>query len=265
LDHCDKIVGLYGNRIARYSGLFGGEFFRYFNPTSGMSNEGSLVDFLLTTTDIYRAPVKPVCDIMNISLSDLRSSIHHHISQYPEVSVYKKYLHFFFEKNYMWAGAGEDRDRIFFWNTTPFYTQSIYQYALSIEENTKGTLFFRDFLYALDPRLCTVRSTSTGGNLNNRAYLRAMDMPESAVRNPRIRKLAAALRLDNRSEDIANKADLTNLLTGYIDKHGSLLSGYFTMEPVRDSLNDARTKDSFLHRLITLSMYIKENAPPSKN
>lgn len=259
LDYCDKVLELYGDKMVKYSGMYGGEFFRYFNPTSGINSDESLVRFLLSTTDIYRAPVEPVCSIMNVSLSDLENSIHYHISQYPERSVYKKYLHFFFEKNYMWTGAGEDRDKYLFWHTTPFCTHSIYEYALSIDENVKGTLFFRDFLYALDPRLCAVRSTSTGGNLNNRSYLRIMDMPESTVRNPRIRKLAAALKMDHRSKDNENKADLTNLLAGYIDKHNGLLSDYFRIQDLRDSLNDRNTKDSFLHRLLTLSIYINQS------
>ena len=259
LDYCDKVLELYGDKMVKYSGMYGGEFFRYFNPTSGINSDESLVRFLLSTTDIYRAPVEPVCSIMNVPLSDLENSIHYHISQYPERSVYKKYLHFFFEKNYMWTGAGEDRDKYLFWHTTPFCTHSIYEYALSIDENVKGTLFFRDFLYALDPRLCAVRSTSTGGNLNNRSYLRIMDMPESTVRNPRIRKLAAALKMDHRSKDNENKADLTNLLAGYIDKHNGLLSDYFRIQDLRDSLNDRNTKDSFLHRLLTLSIYINQS------
>ena len=259
LDYCDKVLELYGDKMVKYSGMYGGEFFRYFNPTSGINSDESLVRFLLSTTDIYRAPVEPVCSIMNVSLSDLENSIHYHISQYPERSVYKKYLHFFFEKNYMWTGAGEDRDKYLFWHTTPFCTHSIYEYALSIDENVKGTLFFRDFLYALDPRLCAVRSTSTGGNLNNRSYLRIMDMPESTVRNPRIRKLAAALKMDHRSKDNENKADLTNLLAGYIDKHNGLLSDYFRIQDLRDSLNDRNTRDSFLHRLLTLSIYINQS------
>ena len=259
LDYCDKVLELYGDKMVKYSGMYGGEFFRYFNPTSGINSDESLVRFLLSTTDIYRAPVEPVCSIMNVPLSDLENSIHYHISQYPERSVYKKYLHFFFEKNYMWTGAGEDRDKYLFWHTTPFCTHSIYEYALSIDENVKGTLFFRDFLYALDPRLCAVRSTSTGGNLNNRSYLRIMDMPESTVRNPRIRKLAAALKMDHRSKDNENKADLTNLLAGYIDKHNGLLSDYFRIQDLRDSLNDRNTRDSFLHRLLTLSIYINQS------
>ena len=128
-----------GSNITIFTGLYGGEIFRYFNITEGLTSVMSLSKFLMKTPDKYRYSVMNTCRMLSVSEEELLQNLDKHISFYPEGDIYKRYCHFKFEKDYRWAGEGEDRTRFFAWEVTPYYSHDFFNYAMSIDENRKNT------------------------------------------------------------------------------------------------------------------------------
>jgi asparagine synthase (glutamine-hydrolysing) len=172
-----------------YTGLYGGEMFRYLNITSGLSSDDDLVKFLLTTPDKYRFDTEKVCAMLRISEEDMRQHLQNHISTYPEKDPYSKYCRFKFEKDFRLAIPGEDKFRLLNWTVTPFYSKEFFETAYKIDEGKKGTLFFRNFLYALDPKTCSVDYYNYRMNLSSPLRLHMLEIAERAVRHPHIRRL----------------------------------------------------------------------------
>ncbi len=141
VDISEQIYEQEGNNIALYTGLYGGEMTRYLNITSGLSSDKDLVNFLMTTPDIFRHPVKNACKVLNISKKEIFDHLMKYISSYNEVDVYSKYIHFKFEKDYKWAGEGEDRSRLFVWIITPYFSKDLFEYTYSIDEKKKKFFF----------------------------------------------------------------------------------------------------------------------------
>jgi asparagine synthase (glutamine-hydrolysing) len=157
LDLYDQIAQIYGNNAILFTGVYGGELFRYLNVTSGLHSDDDLVDFLLSTLDKYRYAPEKVCTMLQLDKADIKEHLKDHVSTYNEADVFKKYIHFKFKKDYKYRSEIEDLDRLFFWTTTPFYSPPFFDYAYKIAEHKKDTLFFRNFLHELDARTCNVK------------------------------------------------------------------------------------------------------------
>ncbi len=248
-----------GSDIVHYTGLYGGELCRYLNVTSGFGSDDDLAQFLLTTPDQYGYAHQKVCAMLQASKDEIQEHIREHIAAYPEKDLYAKYLHFKFEKDYKWAGLGEDRNRFFFWTVTPFYSRDFFWTAYTIDERKKDTLFFRDFLYSLDPRTCAVGYYNTGMSLKNPLTLYIYRFAEKGVRTPWIRQLGwqalhfkekfgVSKRFNPKKEEI--RAFALNLL-----ERSSLIQRYFSLAATRNVIRTEEELDK-LERILTLFIYM---------
>ncbi len=248
-----------GSDIVYYTGLYGGELLRYLNVTSGLGSDEDLVQFLLTTPDQYRYAHEKVCAMLQISEDEIRQHLRAHIATYPEKDPYTKYIHFKFEMDYKWAGPGEDRNRLFFWTITPFYSRGFFSTAYAIDEHKKNTLFFRNFLYSLDPRTCIVDYYNTKMPLTNPLRLRIYGLAEKAVRNPWIRWLgwqavhfkkqfSTPKRPDSEKEKMRTMA--LDLL-----EESVRIKEYFSIPATRDVIRAEEDRGK-LQRILTLFIYI---------
>ncbi len=269
VDISEQIYEQEGNNIAFYTGLYGGEITRYLNITSGLSSDKDLVDFLITTPDKYRHSIKNVCNILKISKKVIFNHLLSHISSYSEVDVYSKYLHFKFEKDYKWAGEGEDRSRLFYWIITPYFSKKFFEYAYSIDERKKHTKLFRDFLFSLDPRTCSVNyfNNNLGLNkkfmlkLNNKFMLKLNNIAENLVRNVRIRKLASfmlkLIKIWSNRRLVSPKMAKLKLFSIELISKSNILKDYFSIEDTK-RLIEKEKNISVITRILTLFLYMNE-------
>ena len=261
LDNSEQISEQEGNNVAFYTWLYGGEMTRYLNITSGLSSDKDLVDFLMTTPDKYRHPIKNTCIILKISKKEIYNQLLGYISSYSEKDVYSKYLHFKFERDYKWAGEGEDRNRFFYWTITPYYSKGFFEYAYSMDERKKNTKFFRDFLFSLDPRTCSVNYFNNDLDLNNKFMLKLNNLAENLVRNVKIRKLASfAFKLKKLLSDrgeVNLKMEKLKLFSIKLISKSNILKDYFSIgETIR--LIEKEKNISVITRILTLFLYMKE-------
>lgn len=248
-----------GTDVVYYTGLYGGELLRYLNVTSGLDSDDDLVQFILTTPDQYRYDHEKVCAMLQIPDDEMRQHLRAHIATYPERDPYDRYIHFKFEKDYKWAGPGEDRNRLFFWTITPFYSRGFFSTACAIDEHKKNTLFFRNFLYSLDPRTCMVDYYNTGMPLASPLRLRTYGFAEKAVRNPWIRRLGwQAVRLKKRFSTPGGpdpgKEAVRAMALDLLDKSDQIKE-YFSL-PATEDLIRAEEDTNKLRRILTLFIYM---------
>lgn len=248
-----------GYDVVYYTGLYGGELMRYLNVTSGLGSDDDLAQFLLTTPDQYRYAHAKVCAMLQFPEDEIQQHLRAHIATYPERSPYDKYLHFKFEKDYKWAGPGEDRNRLFFWTITPFYSRGFFNTAYAIDEKKKNTLFFRNFLYSLDPRTCMVEYYNTGMPLTSPLRLRIYGLGEKAVRNPLVRRLGwQALNLKKRfsapKRPDPEREKVRAMALDLLDK-SDRVKEYFSVAPTKDVIC-AEEDTNKLARILTLFIYM---------
>lgn len=255
----EQVAQREGSDSVIYTGLYGGEMFRYLNVTSGLDSDDHLVDFLLATPDAYRYENKKVCAMLRISEDDMRRHLKKHISGYPEKDPYQKYVHFKFEKDYKLANMGEDKFRLLNWTVTPFYARDFFKKACKIEEGEKDTLFFRDFLFALDPKTCTVDYYNIGIPLSSPLRLRMLRIAEKAVRRPRVRQLTwQAMKLKRNFappqelEPVVEQ--LRTMAVDLLETMGSL-DEYISRAELKKNIH-AETDPDKLLRMVTLIVYM---------
>jgi asparagine synthase (glutamine-hydrolysing) len=248
-----------GSDVVYYTGLYGGELLRYLNVTSGLGSDDDLVQFLLTTPDQYRYAHEKVCAMLQIPEDEMQQHLRAHIATYPEKDPYTKYIHFKFEKDYKWAGPGEDRNRLFFWTITPFYSRGFFNTAYAIDEHEKNTFFFRNFLYALDPRTCIVGNYNTGMPLMNPLRLRIYGLAEKAVRNPWIRRLGSQAVHFKKGLGTPQRPDpeREKMRTMALDllEESDLIKEYFSLPATGDVIR-AEGDTNKLQRILTLFIYM---------
>jgi len=214
----------------------------------------------MTTPDKYRHSVKNICNILDITKKEIFNHLLKHIRSYSEVDVYSKYLHFKFEKDYKWAGEGEDRSRLFSWIITPFYSKEFFEYTYSIDERKKNTKLFRDFLFSLDPRTCSVNYFNNNLNLNNKLTLKLNNIAEKLVRNVKIRKLINfLLNLKNNLLSlrrlVSPEMQKLKLLSIELILESNIINDYFSIEDT-NCLIEKEKKVSVIIRMLTLFMYM---------
>lgn len=240
-----------------YAGLYGGELLRYLNVTSGLSSDNDLVQFLLNTPDQYRYDPEKICAMTQFSKDEIEQHLMSHVATYSENNPYSKYIHFKFEKDYKWAGIGEDRNRLFFWTVAPFYSRSFFKTSYTIEERKKDTLLFRNFLYSLDPRTCDIAYYNIGMQLNNPLKLRIYSIMERAVRRPKVRRLARRIMQIKKKPALPQTIQRGNEIRSWalelLDK-SEHVKIYFSSET--KAVITSETDSNMLERILTLFIYI---------
>ena len=154
--HLENLAAQFGRDSIYFTGIFGGEITRCSHLTSGLRSPEDLAAYLLYGEDAYKYSPEQVARLLGREEKLIGQHVKERVEEFAERDVYKKYLRFRHEYNIRYAGEGEDRNRFYFWTISPYYSYRYFSYAMSIPENRKDLRLFRDMLFAIDPRLCSV-------------------------------------------------------------------------------------------------------------
>jgi asparagine synthase (glutamine-hydrolysing) len=104
-----------------------------------------------------------------VSQLDIVGALEERLRSYPEDALEDKHVHFvLFERAFKWLFEGEDRNRNFFWSTTPFYAHEPFVLAMKVPGRFKANyLFYRRFMETLNADLLDVESTTVGRSLRS--------------------------------------------------------------------------------------------------
>jgi asparagine synthase (glutamine-hydrolysing) len=72
------------------------------------------------------------------------------------------------ERALKWQSEGEDRNRCYFWSTTPFSGTHFFNYAMGCPDEQKSQFgLYREFLQALSPAAAAVEYAGRGGSVTS--------------------------------------------------------------------------------------------------
>ncbi|MFW6347850.1 MAG: hypothetical protein ACOC2C_04475, partial [Cyclonatronaceae bacterium] len=165
---------VYGAHSFNFTGDGGDKMLVDLSPLYPIHTEDELVDYILKYNTRYH-DVRKVCDIFNLPIGSLKEQIREIITGYPEKSIHNKYVHFIiYERAFKWLYEGEDRNRAYFWSTSPFYSVHFFKLAMQVSSRKKASYkLYRNFLFAISPGVARLKNANWNRrlNLNNIVYV----------------------------------------------------------------------------------------------
>jgi len=129
-----------------------------------------------------------VAQITGLSVDAIRRSVRDRLRLYPETDPASKYVHFLvYERGVNFLFEGEDRNRFFFWSTTPFYSIDFFRYAMNCppEQKTRYNLY-RSFLTELAPAAAALTHPDYGVPVASTRHEAAAFVDDLLSRYPRV-------------------------------------------------------------------------------
>ena len=150
LDFFIQIRHNFGNKVVYYTGD-GGKILKPLAPVEKIESIDELVDMIfIEHSNVFK--INEIAKLIDVNEEEIKKDIKHILLDYPENDLIQKYIHFIiFERTYKWAFEGEDRNRFFFWSTSPFFSTPFFKYAISIPDNYKKNFkLYKMFLESLN-------------------------------------------------------------------------------------------------------------------
>ncbi len=167
----------YGFRVIHFTGDGGDQCLPALRPPIPMTHLKGLADYVIQDNFLggRRLGLGLSAALTGFTPRDLRESLAAHLAAFPEKSLEGKWLHFQFYgiivKIYFEA---EDRNRCYFWSTSPFYSVPFYSDAIQCPQGQKSRFnLYRHFLAKLAPALGGIEYSGYHGPLGSaRFYLK---------------------------------------------------------------------------------------------
>jgi len=152
--------------IILFTGDGGDKILRDITPHKNVSSLRSLVDYLIYNNAVF--PLEIVSDLTNINKKDIYDILYSLLQSYPEKKISSKYIHFLIkERAFKWLFEGEDRNRFFFWSTTPFYSLPLFKYSMSIDHKIKSNFqLYKKLIQCLNPSADKIAYTNWKANIS---------------------------------------------------------------------------------------------------
>lgn len=163
--YCHKVLNAYGGSITFFTGDGGDKVFPDLSDGISFDDNQKLLDHILKEHSEFS-----LCDaafLAGVPESDLRNQFLRIVDELPGNQSKLKYEQFILRgrmKRYIFEG--EDRNRAYYWSTTPFLSKPFFSLMMSIDRNIKANSeFYRSFVARLDPAIGLIRSEkySAGG------------------------------------------------------------------------------------------------------
>ena len=161
LDFFVKIKRKFGSKVVYYTGDGGDKALPSLRSRKEIKSMNELINVIINEhTSAFE--INEVITLLNISIEQIRKEIMNILLNYPENDLNQKYVHFvIFERAYKWLFEGEDRNRFYFWSTSPYWSPRFFDYAMTIPDSCKEHLnLYRMFLERLDKNCLKIRDAS---------------------------------------------------------------------------------------------------------
>jgi asparagine synthase (glutamine-hydrolysing) len=139
-------------------------------PARRFTGPRDLVDHVIIEN--HRLPLDDVASLTGIAAGDLVADLERHVLAYPENDCRQKYVHFrVCERAFNWHGEAEDRNRCYFWTTSPFYGSRFFRAAMGCPDEQKARYgLYRDFLHRLSPAAAGIPHAGLGVAISSRSF-----------------------------------------------------------------------------------------------
>ncbi|MCK5269289.1 MAG: hypothetical protein KAJ46_00835 [Sedimentisphaerales bacterium] len=164
LQYLDWIKQQYGSNINYFTGNGGDNILPDIGIIRKLRSADDLVEHIIRKN--HHIPIEVVADLTQISEQEIRKHLKDYVMRYPEKQWDRKYVHFrIYEESFKRFFEGVDRHKLFFWNTSPFWSVRFFQYAMNCPDSQKShRLLYTKFLNLLNSsvvRISYARNNTT--------------------------------------------------------------------------------------------------------
>jgi asparagine synthase (glutamine-hydrolysing) len=170
LGFLDQVRRSWGSDVIFFSGEIGDRVLPDRRPPSNIGSLAETTDFLLGKEQKYS--LDTVASLTGLKATDIVDELQDHISSYPEQDWVQKYVHFTtFERVFKWLCEGEDRNRCYFWNATPYSGIEFFNFAMRCPDEQKYYYgLYREFLLEISPAAAAVPHAGTGAAITSNGF-----------------------------------------------------------------------------------------------
>ncbi|SEV82398.1 asparagine synthetase B family protein [Natrinema salifodinae] len=190
LDFFRQLRETYDPALTYVTGDGGDKVLPDLTPARSIDDEEGLVDYVIAENSFLS--LDQVAQITGLSADAIRRSVRDRLRLYPESDPAAKYVHFLlYERGVNFLFEGEDRNRFFFWSTTPFYSMDFFRYAMNCPPEQKARYnLYRSFLADLEPAAAELPHPDYGVPVDSARHEAAAFVDDVLSRYPRLFDLA---------------------------------------------------------------------------
>ncbi|WP_164932840.1 asparagine synthase-related protein [Halorubrum amylolyticum] len=230
----ERLLEEHGHRTTYVTGDGGDKAIPDLTPSANIGSLGEFISYVCSKNAIFKPTT--VKELTGVEEQALREEIAAVISTYPESEWNDLYVHFLVaERGRNWLFEGEDRNRGYFWSTSPFYGLQFFEYAMNVPASQKsGYHLYRLFLNELWPAATEIEHADFGYALDSPMYYavqRGLDLIDGYPRLERIVDTIHDSESSRSEDDIAGRL-LSRRLSDQAVKR------YFSPTIVKDVAND---------------------------
>jgi asparagine synthase (glutamine-hydrolysing) len=166
----EQLAAEHGRTMTYFTGDGGDKTLPDLSPTVAFTDERAFSEYLISKNAVV--PLEDVTDLVDPTASAIHDEIASVVGGYPESDWVDRYIHFLVhERAINWLFEGEDRNRCYFWSTTPFYDVDFFRYAMNVPDEQKARYgLYREFLQELWPPATRFEHVDFGQSLDSPLY-----------------------------------------------------------------------------------------------
>jgi len=179
------IASRWGSGSVYWTGDGGDKIFPNLRPPRALKTEEALIGWIVEGPGLMRA--KAVEEIAGVPEGSLIESLRDQIASYPETALGQKAVHFsIYERGRKWLFEGEDRNRFFLWQVSPFYANPLFRRAMQIPDELKrGYRLYREVQLLLGPLVARITHAQQGVAISSPLFSWKLRLDAAVRRLPR--------------------------------------------------------------------------------
>ncbi|WP_455449375.1 asparagine synthase-related protein [Natrinema thermotolerans] len=262
IDFFEQLRAAHGSDLTYFTGDGGDKTLPDLSPAKSLSSSEELVSYTIARNSVF--PLEDVAAITGLDRDQIVGEVAATLSSYPESKLANKYVHFLtHERGFSWLFEGEDRNRYYFWSTSPFYSAPFFTYAMNVPDEQKAhNRLYREFLRELWPRAIEFDDADFGTPMASPRYKLVQYGLSLLGRHPSLEDIARVVyRGEVNSQYHPNVA---RLLSDSVARSQSLET-YLDTDVVRRFTDDTTSCDNhqiYLLLTVTAAILLAERRSP---
>lgn len=181
-----RIREQYGDRMVYFTGDGGDKALPDLCPQLHLRDAEAACSFTVHRRGVFTLAESAA--LTGLPERSLREALLNHFAGYPESDGNGCYTHFLIhERGRRWLYEGEDRNRHFFWSSSPFYSPTFFRAAMACPQPLKRSYrLYRAFLACLRPELAELRTAGMPGAIGSAAFALRYRFVTLAKSRPRL-------------------------------------------------------------------------------
>jgi asparagine synthase (glutamine-hydrolysing) len=200
-----------------------------------------------------------VSKLLRISEEEIINELKRVLMLHPEKELDQKYVHFIiYGGSFKAIFEVEDRDRLYFWSTSPFYSIPLFKYVMNCSDDNKSSrALHRELLRVLSPSAAAIDNSDYGCSIVSYKFKVIIPFLKSIIFRYPVLKRIAALIVRNKDRDALDNKMIMCLKDQM--KNCEHLSKYFSNEKLKDmASNPARYGLHAVYHLFTIVSLIEK-------